>query len=231
MRQAFCDVQEEDGATRANLARQFYCQSRARWTSREQQHGSGEGYACMVAFRDDEEREKKEKEEDARALDIRRRRLHEFETERLGLTEVCRYETRVVTEDEEIGPQVIETNERQSIDSDGSNPILVDDEHIQTVLDPLEDLEPPKPAEQPSAAEQIAPIVELLRKRQREEREEADIRREEQVLLNKRLAMMEEQVQMLSKLITQHNPQPAPPSPQADMESNKSADVAEFVEE
>jgi len=147
------------------------------------------------------------------------------------LTEVCRYDTRVITEDEEIGPQGIETNKRRPADGDGSNPILVGEEPNaeplhQTAADPLEDLKPPKSNESVSTADQIAPVVELLRKRQREEREEADIRREEQVLLNKRLAMMEEQVQMLSKLITQHNPQPAPPSPQADMESNKSADVA-----
>jgi hypothetical protein len=59
----------------------------------------------------------------------------------------------------------------------------------------------------------VAPIVELLRKRQREEREEADIRREEQVLLNKRFAMMEEQVQMLSKLITQRKEKTQPAQP------------------
>jgi len=187
---------------------------------------------AWIAYRDDEQREKKEKEEDVKALDVRRRRLHELETERLGLTDVCRYETRVVTEDEEIGPQGIETNERQPADGDDSNPILLDDEPNgeplqQTVVDPLEDLEPPKPAEQPNAADQIAPIVELLRKRQREEREEAEIRREEQILLNKRLAMMEEQVQMLSKLITQHNPPPTSPSPQVDVRSNKSVEVAD----
>lgn len=181
---------------------------------------------AWIAFRDEEEREKKEKEQDARALDVRRRRLHELETERLGLTVVCRYDTRVITEDEEIGPHGIETNERQYADGDDSNPILVDDEPDQTEIDPLEDLEPPKPSEQPSAADQIAPIVELLRKRQREEREEADIRREEQILLIKRLAMMEEQVQMLSKLMTQRNLPLAPTSPQVDVESNKSADVA-----
>ena len=121
---------------------------------------------AWIAFRDEEEREKKEKEEDARALDVRRRRLHELETERLGLTEVCRYDTRVITEDEEIGPQGIETDERQYPDGDDSNPILVDDELDQTELDPLEDLEPPKPSEQPGAADQIAPIGELLRQRQ-----------------------------------------------------------------
>jgi hypothetical protein len=180
---------------------------------------------AWLAFRDEEEWEKKEKEDDARALDVRRRRLHELETERLGLTDVCRYETRVVTEDEEIGPQGIELNERQPADGDNTNPISIDDEPDQTVLDPLEDLEPPKPIEQPNATEQIAPIVELLRKRQREEREEADIRREEQVLLNKRLAMMEEQIQMLSKLITQHNPSPTPSSSAVDVPMNNSAEV------
>lgn len=181
---------------------------------------------AWLAFRDEEEREKKEKEDDARALDVRRRRLHELETERLGLTDVCRYETRVVTEDEEIGPRGTGTNERQPADGDNTNPISIDDEPNQTVLDPLEDLEPPKPIEQPNATEQIAPIVELLRKRQREEREEADIRREEQVLLNKRLAMMEEQVQMLSRLITQHNPPPTPPFPAVDVPEHDSVEVA-----
>lgn len=185
---------------------------------------------AWIAFRDEEEREKKEKEDDVKALEVRRRRLHELETERLGLTEVCRYDTRVVTEDEEIGPQGIETSERQPDDGDGLNPILVDDEPDveplhHTVVDPLEDLEPPKSKEQPSAADRIAPIVELLRKRQREEREESDIRREEQVLLNKRLAMMEEQVQMLSELITQNNPPPATPSPQGDVDMNNSAEL------
>lgn len=163
-------------------------------------------------------------------MDIRRRKLHELETERLGLTEVCRYDTRVVTEDEETGPQGIETNERQPANGDGSNPILVDDEPNaesldQTVVDPLQDLEPSMLTGQLSAADHIAPIVELLRKRQREEREESDIRREEQILLNKRLAMMEGQVQMLSKLITQRNLQPASPSLAVDVAMNKSADA------
>jgi hypothetical protein len=42
-------------------------------------------------------------------LDVRWRRLHELETERLGLSDVCRYEIRVVTEEVEIGLQGIET--------------------------------------------------------------------------------------------------------------------------
>lgn len=146
------------------------------------------------------------------------------------LTDVCRYQTRVVTDEEEIGPQGIETNERQPADGDNTGPIPINDEPSETVLGPLEDLDSPKPSEQPNAADQIAPIVDLLRKRQREEREEADIRREEQVLLNKRLAMMEEQVQILSKLITQHNHPPASPSPQVDMELNKSVEVADELE-
>ncbi|KAM0703104.1 hypothetical protein Q7P35_009802 [Cladosporium inversicolor] len=166
----------------------------------------------------------------SRPLEVRRRGLHEPETERLGLTELCRYDTRVVTEDEEIGPEGIETNERQPADGDGSNPIPIDDEPIieplhQTEVDPLENLEPPRPHGQPSVADEIAPIVELLRKRRREEREESDIRREEQVLLNKRLAMMEEQVKMLSKLITQNNFPPATPCPQEDVDMNNSAEV------
>lgn len=185
---------------------------------------------ALIAFRDQEEREKKEKEDDVKALEVRRRGLHELETERLGLTELCRYDTRVVTEDEEIGPEGIETNERQPADGDGSNPIPIDDEPIieplhQTEVDPLENLEPPRPHGQPSVADEIAPIVELLRKRRREEREESDIRREEQVLLNKRLAMMEEQVKMLSKLITQNNFPPATPCPQEDVDMNNSAEV------
>lgn len=35
---------------------------------------------AWIAFGDEEEQEKKEKEEDAKALDVRRRRLHELET-------------------------------------------------------------------------------------------------------------------------------------------------------
>jgi len=187
-----------------------------------------------IAFRDDEERQNREKEDDIKALEVRRRRLHELETERLGLTDVCRYETRVVVEDEEIGTRGIEVNERQPADGDDSNPILLDDEPNaepphQTMTDPLENLEPPKPNEQPSAADQIAPIVELLRKRQLEEREEADIRREEQVLLNK-LAMMEEQVQMLGRLITQHNHPLASASPQVDVAMDKSTEVSAVPE-
>ncbi|GAB7333787.1 hypothetical protein MBLNU13_g05305t1 [Cladosporium sp. NU13] len=112
----------------------------------------------------------------------------------------------------------------QPTGGDDTNPITVDDESNvqpldQTVVDPLENLQHPKPDEQPNAADHTTPIVELLHKRQREEREEADIRREEQVLLDKRLALMEEQVQMLSKLITKHNP------PQVDVAENDSAEV------
>jgi len=155
-------------------------------------------------------------------LDVRRRRLHELETERLGLSDVCRCETRVVTEEEEIGPQGIETNDRPTADGDGMSPIPINDESgteslHQMPVDPLGDPVSTKLVEQPNAADQIAPIIELLRTRQREEREEADIRREEQALLNKRLAMMEDQVQSLSKLITQrehHNLQTSPSSSQ-----------------
>lgn len=56
------------------------------------------------------------------------------------------------------------------------------------------------------------------------------MRREEQVLLNNRLAMMEEQVQMLNKLITQREQQsqPAPPRPAVidlDGDANESTEV------
>ena len=184
-----------------------------------------------IAFRDEEERAKKEKEDDVKALDVRRRRLHELETERLGLGDVCRYETRVVTEEEEIGPLGIETSEHPPAAGDGSNPIPVDDDFgaeppHQTEIDPLDNIGPPRPTDQPNAADQIAPIVELLRTRQLEEREEADIRREEQVLLNKRLAMMEEQVQMLSKLITQREHNSASVSPQTDVAMGNAAEIS-----
>jgi hypothetical protein len=166
-------------------------------------------------------------EDDVKALDVRWRRLHELETERLGLSDVCRYEIRVVTEEVEIGLQGIETNERPPADGGGSNPILVDDEFgaepsHQKELDPLDNINPTKPNEQ---SDQIAPIIELLRTRQREDREEADIRWEEQVLLNKRLAMMEEQVQMLSKHITQREQNSPPASRQVDVHMVSSAEV------
>jgi hypothetical protein len=129
-----------------------------------------------IAFRDDEERAKKEKEDDVKALDVRRRRLHELETERLGLDDVCRYETRVLTEEEEIGPLGIETSERPPAAGDGSNPIPVDDDFgteppHQAELDPLSNIGVPKPNDQSNAADLLAPIVELLRTRHREERE------------------------------------------------------------
>jgi hypothetical protein len=168
---------------------------------------------AWIAFRDEEERAKKEKEEDEKALAVRRERLHELESERLGLTDLCRYETTVVGEEEETGRQGVDTGDR-------SNPIslegAVDEEPQQPrpVNNLYRDLEPTNISnDKTKNADPVAPIVELLRKRQREEREEADIRREEQVLLNKRLAMMEEQVQMLSKLMQKSQPasQPTPP--------------------
>jgi hypothetical protein len=170
-----------------------------------------------LAFRGEEELAKREKEEDMRALDVRRERLHELETERLGLTEVCRYETMVGEEEEEIGPGGVEINGHEQSNGDRSNPIAIEhevDEEPPQRDKPPGDVGPADTEERSKPSDQIAPIVELLRKRQREEREEADIRREEQVILNKRLAMMEEQVQMLSKLITQRdqNVQPAAPS-------------------
>jgi hypothetical protein len=136
-----------------------------------------------------------------------------------------------VTEEEEIGPQGIETDEQPPADGDGSNPIPVDDDFgtepsHQTDLDPLDNINPAKPNVRPSATDQIAPIVELFRTRQREEREEADIRREEQVLLNNRLAMMEEQVQMLSKLITQREHNSPLASPQVDLDLNSCAEAS-----
>lgn len=185
---------------------------------------------AWIAFRDDEERAKKEKEEDVKALDVRRKRLHELETERLGLTDVCRYETRVVGEDEEIGPQGVEATERSPANGDCSNPIPLEEEPIAASRGQRIDLssaahpEATNVGKQSDAPDQIAHIIELLRKRQREEREEADIRREEQILLNKRLAMMEEQVQMLSKLIIhrEQNTLPAsPPRPLVGSEDNE----------
>lgn len=160
---------------------------------------------------------KREKEEDEKALAVRRERLHELESERLGLTDVCRYETTMAGEEEETGPQGVDTGDR-------SNPILLEDafdkepQQPQPVNNLYRDLEPTDTSnEKVKKADPVAPIVELLRKRQREEREEADIRREEQVLLNKRLAMMEDQVQMLSKLLTQREQTTQPisrPAPQ-----------------
>jgi hypothetical protein len=161
---------------------------------------------AWLAFRDEEELAKRGKEEDMRALDVRRERLHELETERLGLTEVCRYETMVGGEEEEIGPGGMEINGHEQSNGDRANPIAIEhdvDEEPRQRDKPPGEMDPTDTEERSKPSYQIAPIVELLRKRQREEKEEADIRREEQVLLNKRLAMMEEQVQMLSKLITQ----------------------------
>ena len=166
---------------------------------------------AWIAFRDEEERVKREKEEDEKALEVRRERLHELESERLGLTDVCRYETTVGG---------VEENRLQSVDTDGrTNPISLEDAVNQEPQQSRPDdglyrnLQPTESNGKPGNSDSVAPIVELLRKRQREEREEADIRREEQVLLNKRLAMMEEQVQMLCKVVTQREQksQPAPP--------------------
>jgi uncharacterized protein YecT (DUF1311 family) len=167
---------------------------------------------AWIAFRDEEERAKKEKEEDQKALDVRRERLHELESERLGLTDVCRYETTVIGEEEEVGPQGVDTGDR-------ANPISLEDaaneepQQSRPADSLYRDLEPTESNSKSRTSDPVAPIVELLRKRQREEREEADIRREEQVLLNKRLAMMEEQVQMLSKLITQREEKSQPAQP------------------
>jgi hypothetical protein len=165
-----------------------------------------------IAFRDEEERVKREKEEDEKALAVRRERLHELESERLGLTDVCRYETTMAGEEEETGPQGVDTGDR-------SNPISLEDAVEEELQQPrpvnnlYRDLEPADTSnEKVKKTDPVTPIVELLRKRQREEREEADIRREEQVLLNKRLAMMEEQVQMLGRLLTQREQRPQPAS-------------------
>lgn len=174
---------------------------------------------------------KREKEDDEKALAVRRERLHELESERLGLTDVCRYETTVVGEEEESRPQGVDNGNR-------ANPIPLEDaagEEPQSSRPGnslYQDLEPMESNSKSRNSDPVAPIVELLRKRQREEREEADIRREEQVLLNKRLAMMEDQVQMLSKLITQRErkSQPAlpPQSEVIDLDggSNESAEIA-----
>ena len=163
---------------------------------------------AWIAFKDEEERVKREKEEDEKALAVRRERLHELESERLGLTDVCRYETTMVGEEEEAGPPGVDTGDR-------SNPISLEDavdeepQQPRPVNNLYRDLEPTDTSnEKAKKADPVAPIVELLRKRQREEREEADIRREEQVLLNKRLAIMQEQIQMLGKLITQREQRP-----------------------
>lgn len=189
---------------------------------------------AWIAFRDEEELAKKEKEEDMKALDVRRERLHELETERLGLTDVCRYETMVEGEEEEIGPQGVETSEHEHTNGDRSNPISLEDTVEEDPRQPPPDDHPPAQTEPTELNERskhsdpVAPIVELLRKQQREEREEADIRREEQVLLNKRLAMMEEQVQMLSKLITQREQrsQPVSPPQPADATTSESTELS-----
>jgi hypothetical protein len=185
---------------------------------------------AWIAFRHEEERAKKEKEEDQKALDVRRERLHELESESLGLTDICRYETTVIGEEEEVGPQGVDTGDR-------ANPISLEDAVGEEPQKPrpadslYRDLEPTVSNSKSGNSDSVAPIVELLRKRQREEREEADIRREEQALLNKRLAMMEEQVQMLSTLITQREQesQPAQPPRSAvidlDGDANESTEV------
>jgi len=186
---------------------------------------------AWIAFRDEEERSKREKEEDEKALAVRRERLHELESERLGLTDLCRYETTVVGEEEETGRQGVDTGDR-------SNPISLEDavdeepQQPRPVNNLYRDLEPTDFSnDKTKNVDPVAPIVELLRKRQREEREEADIRREEQVLLNKRLAMMEEQVQMLSKLMqksqpaSQSTPPPRPVVIDLDGDANESTEV------
>jgi hypothetical protein len=174
---------------------------RAKFAARELQPGLqgnnntelARAMRAWIAFRDEEERVKREKEEDEKALEVRRERLHELESERLGLTDICRYETTVGGEEEETVAQGVDTGER-------TNPIPLEDAvneepRPSRPADSLyRDLEPTESNRKPANSDPVAPIVELLRKRQREEREEADIRREEQVLLNKRLAMMEEQV-------------------------------------
>jgi hypothetical protein len=184
---------------------------------------------AWIAFRDEEERVKREKEEDGKALDVRRERLHELETERLGLADVCRYETMVVGEEEETEPQGVNTGDRP-------NPIsfenAVDGEPQQTRPgDSLyRDLQLADSNDEPKRSDPVAPIAELLRKRQREEREEADIRREEQVLLNKRLAMMEEQVQILSKLMCKEKSQPVSPPRRANAVLNERTEVSTRLE-
>jgi hypothetical protein len=167
---------------------------------------------AWIAYRDEEERVRREKEEDEKALAVRRERLHELESERLGLTDICRYETTMVGEEEETGPQGVDTGDR-------SNPISLEDAVVEEPQQPrpvnnlYRDLEPTDISnDKAKKVDPVAPIIELLRKRQREEREEADIRREEQILLNKRLAMMEEQVQMLGRLITQREQKSQPAS-------------------
>ena len=172
----------------------------------------------------------KREKEDEKALEVRRERLHELESERLGPTDVCRYETTVGGEGEETGAQGVDTGER-------ANPISLEgavneEPRPSRPADSLyRDLEPTESNGKPGNSDSVAPVVELLRKRQREEREEADIRREEQVLLNKRLAMMEEQVQMLCKVVTQREQklQPAPPPRPAvidlDGDANESTEV------
>lgn len=136
-----------------------------------------------------------------KALDVCRERLHELESERLGLTDVCRYETTMAGKDEE---------EQTLTAGDRSNPIPREGAGHEQPQQPrprsghARDPDPMNYSNDKSEKSgSVAPIVELLRKRQRKEREEADIRREEHVLLNKRLAMMEEQVRTLSRLITQ----------------------------
>lgn len=205
-------------------------QWRAKFAARNAQGGLpgnnnsdlGRAMRAWIDFRDDEERAKKEIEEDVKALDVRRRRMHELEIERLGQTDVCHYETTAVGEEEEIGPQGIETTVVPQINGSiahADSPedgISTESRNRPNDFNLPVDLEHYESGKQPKATDQVAIIAELLRKRQRDEREEADIRREEQVLLNKRLAMMEEQMQMLSKLIkinTQREDDPLLASP------------------
>jgi hypothetical protein len=83
--------------------------------------------ALGLLLRDEEELAKREEEDNMRTLDVRRERLHELETERLGLTEVCRYETMVGREEEEIGPGGVEINGHEQANGDRSNPISLED--------------------------------------------------------------------------------------------------------
>lgn len=127
---------------------------------------------AWISSRDEEKRTIKEKEEDIKALDVRRDRLHGLESERLGLTDVCRYETTVVGEEGKMRTQGGDTSERTLADGDRSNPIsledVVDDQPQQSRPDnsPFLDLDGTDPSHKAGNSDPLTPILELLRKRQ-----------------------------------------------------------------
>lgn len=108
------------------MARQIRCQRCAGCTFGLQGNNNTDPARAMrawIAFRDEEELAKREKEGDMKALDVRRERSHELETKQLRLIDVCRYETMIMEEEEEIGLQGVETSDHTLANGDRSHQI------------------------------------------------------------------------------------------------------------